>query len=416
MTEISHIITYFFMFASLYFEVFVLVTYFEKRDKIKKETLDFKKEPDRFPTVSIIVPAFNEENTILKTIESLLRLDYPKDRFEILVVDDGSKDKTWDVLQKFKETNQVKIFQKENGGKHTALNFALEKSQSELVGCLDADSFVQEDALKNIVNYFLADSSAMAVTPSVRIYKPNNVLQLIQKVEYGLGILFRKILSYLGAMYVTPGPFSIFKREVFLKIGPYRYAHQTEDMELAMRMQKNKMKILNSHNAVVWTVAPNTLKKLYKQRVRWTYGFIKNASDYRFIFFNREYGNLGLLILPMAAISIISVTFMVGRTIYSFLESFSNEIIKIQTVGIHLSLPDFTFSWFSFNTEFIALASAVTALGSIVMILVSRKITEGRVRMGMDLIYFFTLYIFIAPLWLTKALLNAVFSIKTTWR
>jgi cellulose synthase/poly-beta-1,6-N-acetylglucosamine synthase-like glycosyltransferase len=275
---------------------------------------------------------------------------------------------------------------------------------------------VQEDALKNIVNYFLADSSAMAVTPSVRIYKPNNVLQLIQKVEYGLGILFRKILSYLGAMYVTPGPFSIFKREVFLKIGPYRYAHQTEDMELAMRMQKNKMKILNSHNAVVWTVAPNTLKKLYKQRVRWTYGFIKNASDYRFIFFNREYGNLGLLILPMAAISIISVTFMVGRTIYSFLESFSNEIIKIQTVGIHLSLPDFTFSWFSFNTEFIALASAVTALGSIVMILVSRKITEGRVRMGMDLIYFFTLYIFIAPLWLTKALLNAVFSIKTTWR
>ena len=194
---------------------------------------------------------------------------------------------------------------KENGGKHTALNFGLSQSKSELIGCLDADSYVDKDALKHIVQYF-EDKQTMAVTPSVKIYQPKNILQMIQSVEYGWGIFIRKVLAYLGALYVTPGPFSIFRREVFEKIGSYRHAHNTEDLEIALRMQAHHMKIANAHNARVYTVAPDTLKKLYKQRLRWTFGFIKNVIDYKFIFFRKQYGNLGIFILPMASVSIIS--------------------------------------------------------------------------------------------------------------
>lgn len=407
---------YVLLFISLYFEVFIMITYIEHRPTIKKENKRALEKPKKYPTVAIIVPCWNEETTLSKTIHSLLNLDYPKDKLEIIVVDDGSTDNTWEVLQKFKQTNQVKIFQKENGGKYTALNFALQQSTSDLVGCLDADSYVDKDALKHIIQYF-DEKTVMAVTPSVKIYKPETILQMIQSVEYGWGIFIRKILSYLGALYVTPGPFSLFRRSVFKEIGEYRHAHNTEDLELALRMQAHSMKIVNAHNAVVYTVAPRTLKKLYKQRLRWTFGFIKNVIDYKFIFGRKQYGNLGIFILPMASVSIISGVYIIGTALYNLLQSAFHTIQKISTVGINTNFEGrFSFDIFSINTEFIALASGVAFIGTFIIVLVSRKMAEGKLSFGMDLVYFLTLYTFIAPLWLIKALYNALFSVKTSWR
>src|SRR3990167_7298244 len=300
----NSILTYIFLFMALYFEIFLLITYFEVKKKIKNTFFDqisYKK----LPTVSIIVPCWNEENTIIKTIFSLLKLDYPKDKLSIIIVDDGSTDGTSNVLQRFNRNKQVSLFKKENGGKHTAVNLGLSVSTSDLVGCLDADSFVHPQALKRIVNRF-SDPEVMAVTPSMKINNPQNYLELIQKVEYVIGIFIRKTLSHLNALYITPGPFSIFRREVFSLIGNYKKAHNTEDLEMALRMQKNRMRIDNSHDAYVYTTAPDTVRKLYKQRVRWTYGFLKNALDYRKMFFKPEFGHLGVMILPLASFSIFS--------------------------------------------------------------------------------------------------------------
>ena len=259
---LSHSIMYILLFIGLYFEVFVLMTYLEHRDTIHEESNNTSRQPSRYPTVSIIVPCWNEATTIERTVQSLLDLDYPQDKLEILLIDDGSTDNTWEVMQGFTQTASIKIFHKENGGKHTALNFGLTKSHSELVGCLDADSYVDSQALKNIVLGFESDPQAMAVTPSVKIWQAKGMIEMIQNIEYIWAIFLRRILGFMGAIYVTPGPFSIFRREVFEKIGGYRKAHQTEDMELAMRMQSNGMKIGNAHTAVVHTSAPHTLKKL----------------------------------------------------------------------------------------------------------------------------------------------------------
>ena len=415
MPGITQLATYAILFISLNFEVFLLITYFENRLEIKDEENFINIGLKKYPSVTIIVPCWNEESTVSKTIYSLLNLDYPKDKLKIMVVDDGSTDKTWEVVQKFNNNSQIELHTKENGGKYTALNYGLSKLSTDLVGCLDADSYVDKDALKWIIPYF-QDKEIMAVAPSIKLWKPKSVLELLQKVEYGFGIFTRKMFHYMQAIYITPGPFSIFRREVFDNLGPYRHAHNTEDIEIALRMQKNGYKIAHAHNAVVYTVPPKTVRKLLKQRVRWSHGFIKNAADYREMFFKKQYGNLGIIILPMASISIISVLFVSFISVFNIVKSLASEYVKIQTVGFSLHLSSFNFDWFYVNTQIIALVGIVVSLGTITMILMSKRMSEGKFDIGMDLVYYLALYMFIAPLWIGKAAFNALFSIKTGWR
>ncbi len=416
MLDPGQLITYAFLFISLNFEIFLLITYFENRQNIKAEKEAQKNvKLKKYPSVTIVVPCWNEEKTVSGTIHSILKLDYPKDKLKIMVVDDGSTDNTWNVIQNFKNNPQIELHKKENGGKHTALNYAISKSNTELIGCLDADSYVHKDSMKKIALYF-QDKKNMAVAPSIILWKPTSVLQLLQKVEYGFGIFTRKLYHYMDAIYITPGPFSIFRKEVFDKLGPYKHAHQCEDIEIALRMQKNGYKIAHAHNAYVYTVPPKTLPRLLKQRVRWSHGFIKNAIDYREMIFNKKYGNVGMLILPMACISIISVLYVSGVSIYNLIKSLINYIERIQVVGINPNFKIPTFDLFYINTELIAIISLVVAIGSITMILASKKMAEGKLNIGMDLIYYLSLYMFIAPMWIVKAVFNTVLGVKGTWR
>jgi cellulose synthase/poly-beta-1,6-N-acetylglucosamine synthase-like glycosyltransferase len=415
MNDILNVIMYVFLFASLNFEVFLLITYFERKDVIKEEGERVSLGSKKQPSVTIIVPCWNEEKTVSKTIYSLLNLDYPKDKLKIMIVDDGSTDSTWETVQKFKNNSQIELHRKTNGGKHTALNYGISKLTTDLVGCLDADSYVHKDTMKKMAVYF-EDRKTMAVAPSIKLWDPKNPLQIFQKIEYSFGIFTRKMFHYMNAIYITPGPFSIFRREVFEKLGNYRKAHNTEDIELALRMQKNGYKIAHAYNAYVYTVPPKTLKTLLKQRIRWSYGFIKNAQDYKDMFFNKKYGNLGMLVLPMAAISLVSVVFVASVSVITMFQSLVNYFIKMQAIGwnIHWNMPNF--DWFYINTEIIALLAIVTTIGTLTMILVSKRMSGEKSIFGMDLIYFFSLYMFISPIWMAKAAYNAAFGVKTPWR
>ncbi len=413
--NITNLITYMFLFISLNFDVFLLMSYFQRREDIKKEEEMSARGVKKYPSVTIIVPCWNEEKTVVKTIHSLLNLNYPKDKLKIMIVDDGSKDNTWQVVQKFKNHPQIELHTKENGGKYTALNYGLSKLTTDLVGCLDADSYVHKDTLKKIVYYF-QDKETMAVAPSIKLWEPKSFLQLLQKIEYGFGIFTRKMFQYMNAIYITPGPFSIFRREVFEKIGPYKHAHNTEDIEIALRMQKNGMKIMHAHNAFVYTVPPNTIKKLLKQRVRWSHGFIQNAKDYRYMFFRRQYGNVGMFVLPMAAISIVSVIFVSSISAWTIIRKIIDQYVIFRTVGLNLHWPNFNFEWFYINTQILTLLGLATGIGTIAFIVISKKMSEGKLDLGMDLIYYLSLYMFIAPIWILKAAFNAVFNINTTWR
>ncbi len=412
---IHELLTYCFLFSSLYFSVFMLITFFEHRHQFREENKKIHRHPKAYGTVSILVPVWNEEKTVSGTIDSLLKLDYPTDKLKILIIDDGSTDGTWEVIQQFKDRPNIEIYRKENGGKYTALNFGLSKIDTEFVGCLDADSYVEKDALKHIMLYF-ENKEIMAVTPSVKIWKAQSIIQMIQKVEYEWGILIRKILSYIGALYVTPGPFSIFRVEVFQALGPYKHAYLTEDMEIAMRMQKQNYQIANSHQSIVYTVAPKTLRKLHKQRLRWTYGFLKNIVDYKDMFFNKKYGDLGVFVLPMITLSLLTVVYLICRFIYDTIQNLINRYIEYSAVGFSTPRFDFHFDWFFIQTDFLNILLVVIFIFSLVLIITSRKVVRGTYKPSLDLLYFLILYTFIAPLWIGKAFYNVLFSVKTNWR
>ncbi|OHA87202.1 MAG: hypothetical protein A3A96_02610 [Candidatus Zambryskibacteria bacterium RIFCSPLOWO2_01_FULL_39_39] len=412
----SDTITYILLFLALYVEVFFLITYFEfKAISLTKifAGQGKKKSEDEFPSVSMIVPVWNEETTILKTIFSILKLNYPKDKLSIFIVDDGSTDNTWRVLQVFAHNKQIKLLRKENGGKYTALNYALEFVDSDLVGCLDADSFVHPEALRRIATEF-DDSEIMAVTPSIKIFEPKGILGLIQKAEYIFGIFLRKVFSNLNAVYITPGPFSIFRRSVFQKIGGYRHAHNTEDMEIAMRMQKNFMKISNVSNAFVYTIAPTTFKALYKQRLRWVHGFLKNAIDYRGMFFRPQYGNLGMVVLPAAGFSVFSTMYFFGTVVINWINISILKIKEVSTIG--LSWSGFNFDFFYVNTDIVVFISIIAVLGTLFIIVTSRGLAEEKYKFGLDSILFLMFYTALAPIWMTKAIYNVIFVKETKWR
>lgn len=412
---IADLFLYVTLFSSLFFEVFLLINYFEIREEVKKDKEPIKTCLSYFPTVSIIVPCFNEEKTVSKTLNSLLALNYPKDKLSIFIIDDGSTDNTQTVLNAYRNNSQIQIFKKENGGKYTALNFALEKITSEFVGCLDADSFVDKEALQKIIPKF-TDPSIMAVTPSIHVDKPKTVLQRVQRIEYSWGILFRRVLASINGLYVTPGPFSIFRTNMFKEIGGYREAHHTEDMELALRMHKNGLKITNAQEANVYTVAPGQLKGLYKQRVRWTYGFLKNAQDYRELYFNKKYGTLGMFVLPIATFSIFTTIYATGNFVWSAIIHGIKTFGKYQAVGFSWGIPKLSFHFYNLNTSVAWFLTLATILFTFVLLYLSLYMANGKAKFSRDIVYYLALYIFIVPLWVIRATFNTVFAKKTTWR
>ena len=415
MFDLSSLIICAFLFVSLFFEVFLLLTFIENRGFIKKETNEISKN---LPTATIIVPCFNEEKSIFGTVDSLLALNYPKEKLKIMIIDDGSTDNSWNLIQKYKTHPLIQIFTKKNGGKHTAVNFAIEKSNGDIIGCLDADSFVEPNALMNIASYF-SDPETMAVTPAMKVHAPGNILQKVQKVEYDWGIFLRKMYSFLNALYVTPGPFSFFRREVFTNLGLYKNAHNTEDTEMAMRMQRHGYKIKNCHTAFVHTIAPNNLSRLFTQRLRWTYGFLKNTIDYRDLFFNKKQGNLGFFVFPVMIISTFSTLLLAGSFIVRVISKIKDFFLNLQAINfdwhpfktIHLTL-----NWFYFNTNIVTLIAILTFILTLTLVLIGRKISEGKIHFKPELIYFFIIYPFIAPIWLAKSVYNVLISKNTAWR
>ena len=416
MPDLPNIIIYVFLFISLFFEVFLLLTFLENREGLKE--VAHQTTPLAFPTATIVVPCFNEEESVFGTVESLLALDYPKDKLKIMIVDDGSTDNTWSLIQRYKNNPAIEIVRKENGGKHTALNLAIGRSGSEIIGCLDADSFVRPDALKNIVSYF-SHKEIMAVTPAIKIHDPDNILRKVQKVEYDWGIFLRKMLSFVDALYVTPGPFTFFRREVFSNLGLYKKAHNTEDMEMAMRMQKHGYKIKNCHTAFVYTIAPNKFSKLFKQRLRWTHGFLKNALDYRELFFNKTQGNLGFFVLPLMMVSPIFTLWLTGSFLLNIGSKIKTWFMNWRAVNFDfhfLNILRSHFQWFYLNTNAITLIAVLGFVLMIVFVLIGRKISEGKVKPQLELLYFFVIYPFIAPTWLAKSVYNVLVSKNTSWR
>lgn len=407
------------LFVTLYFQVFLFVTYLENKKIFSKKEgqpdYAYVPFPAPLPSVTIIVPCWNEAKTIGKTILSLLALEYPKEKLRIFVVDDGSDDETAEAIAPFLQNPSVRYFHKENGGKHTALNLGIAEADTDFVGCLDADSFVAPDALLRIVPLF-ENQRVMAVTPSIKVHSPETVIQRIQDTEYTLSIIFRKLLASINAQYVAPGPFSIYRRSVFNTIGVFKQAHNTEDMEIALRIHAHGFAIENAFGAEVYTVAPETLRDILKQRIRWTYGFMRNVFDYRRLLFKKQYGNLGMFSLPIAFLSIGAVLFFTSYILKNIAAYVYQKVVSVSTIGISSSLGNSHFSWFFFDTTMTTLVIYMSFVLFAVMFFISVYHARDRVLLSRGDAYFVLLYGLIAPLWMARAVVKLASWRPIKWR
>jgi cellulose synthase/poly-beta-1,6-N-acetylglucosamine synthase-like glycosyltransferase len=398
--------TYWIIYISAYFglftSIFFLLTYIEKRAKIKDPPLK------KFYYVSLVIPCWNEEKVIIKTLKNLINLDYPKNKYEIIVVDDGSTDKTYEKVKKFikkrKTSVKIKVFKKENGGKGSAMNYGFKKAKGEIVINVDADSYVAKGALKKILGYF-EDKKVAAVTSAMSIYKPKGFWLNLQYAEFMLGMYLRKIFDLNNAIHVIPGPLSAYRKSFFEEHGYFDENNPTEDTEIAMRIQAKGYKIKNSISANVYVKQPNNFKGVLKQRLRWYYGFTKNALRYKQLFPPKRWDNLALLILPSAFVSVFLMIAMLFIFLYQNFRFIKDNIIRLVVTNFdirpYLKLKSNEIIDFISNTiqnPFIAFI-IIGIIFTIIALYIAKKHSKSEGNLVLAYIYFVLTYWFLFPFW-----------------
>ena len=249
------------------------------------------------PPVTVIIAAYNEEKVIARTVESILRNGYAD--LELVVVDDGSKDATLDVLRsRFGEHRNVLILTQPNGGKSAALNNAIAHAQNEILIAVDADTIFRPGAIGMLVRHF-ADAQVGAVSGNARVGNRRRWITRFQSIEYIYGFnLDRRALDLLNAITVVPGAVGAWRKSLVVKQGGFGNDTLAEDTDLTLKLRRAGYAIRYEEKAVAFTEAPEDTRGLAKQRFRWAFGTLQAAWKHRDALFVPKYGSLGFVALP----------------------------------------------------------------------------------------------------------------------
>jgi poly-beta-1,6-N-acetyl-D-glucosamine synthase len=280
--------------------------------KHKKQLEAADKLDDFNPKVSIIIPAWNEEVGIIKTVKSVISNDY--ENIEVIIVNDGSTDNSDKIIKQFIKYlkinkipghDKIEYVYQENGGKGRALNTGIEHSTGDIILTMDADSAIDSNGIYNLVQYYL-DPKIMAVVGNVKVAQNNTIVGLLQQLEYYFGFYFKRAYSMLGAEYIFGGACASFRRTVFEQLGLFDISNKTEDIEMSMRTRFAGMECAYAENVVAYTEGASTAFGLINQRVRWKKGRFDTFWKYRSMFFSTSDNHntyLSFFILPLAMIS-----------------------------------------------------------------------------------------------------------------
>lgn len=250
------------------------------------------------PTVSVLVPAFNEESTLGNNLEGLVRQDHPS--FEIVVIDDGSTDGTAEVAERYADIypGLIRVLRQSNTGKAMAMNNGLMHATGEVVVVVDADSSLAHDALSHIAGTF-ADPEVQAVGGNVRIANRSGGVAWLQASEYVFGLAVqRSAFAQANAIQVLAGALSGFRAETLRNIGGYSSDTLVEDMDVTLEIASLPGRLVYNPEAIAYTEGPRSWQDLLRQRYRWTYGGFQALSKHRSKVMNPKSGTLGLLGLP----------------------------------------------------------------------------------------------------------------------
>lgn len=249
------------------------------------------------PKVSVIVPVYNEEIVIRRTIRALLKSDYPLT--EILIIDDGSTDQTASTIKKYFSRNpKVKLLQKINGGKASALNYGFQQALGEIIITIDADTIFKRATISELVKNF-SDPRVAAVTGNCKIGNIHNQLLLWQHIEYVTSQnLDKRAFEELSCITVVSGSNSAWRKTVVEQLGLYHHDTLAEDTELTIRILNAGHKIMYDERAISYEESPETIKEFVKQRYRWSYGILQTAWKHKKSIMTSSNKNLKFFAVP----------------------------------------------------------------------------------------------------------------------
>ena len=392
---------FFYTFIGLYMLSLMVIIYFPHR----KEMFSYPKgKPE---PVSIVMPCYNEGESIGKAIENLLSMNYPKDMIEIIVVDDKSKDNSVEIIKKYvKKYPNIKLIvnEKNSGGAAEPTNIGIRAAKYDYIAVADGDSYPEPDALIKMIGFLQQDKSIGGVTGAVLAKNAETFAQKLQYLEYVVICFARKLLDYIDSVYVTPGPFALYRKKVLFEIGLFDKKNLTQDIEIVWRMMSHGYKARMSLDAKIYTITPKTFRKWWRQRVRWNVGGTQTILKYKRWAFKKNM--LGMFIIPFFSASLFIGLVGIFLFLYLFIRRFlvvylstKYSIIANETVTrlIDLSFNPSVLNFFGISLFLLGCFYTLFAL------MTMKELNLKNINL-FNLIFFLTIYLMIYPLIMISAL------------
>ena len=397
-----------YMFVSIYFLSLFLFLYLNNR----KHLFEYSESKKRY-SISVLVPAWNEEKTIKDTIEHIFEVDYPIK--ELIVLNDGSGDKTKEIVEELiKKYPKLKLINKENTGKGDSLNKGVAIAKGELIVVVDADSYPDKDSFKKLVGFFDDEKIGAATC----VFVPRNANKFIEKmqvIEYNVIAFTRKLLGYVDAIYVTPGPLAMYRKSSLKKVRGFDTKNMTEDIEITWRLTHAgyERRMCLATNAT--TTVPDNFKGWYRQRRRWNVGGLQCIVKYKKSFLKK--GMLGMFILPFFVLQLFLG--VLGLSIFFYLiitRIISNYLLVTYSipVGVPLVTIDSLFITPSFLNYLGIILFGVGLLFTI-LVLSIMKDTVLKKQNIFNILFYSIVYLTVYPFIMISALYN-YFKRETKWR
>ena len=414
--DFIQIVIYISIYIGLFATSFYVLSFIADKKRYPKLFSD-----KELPKVSIVIPVYNEEKSIASTLKSILASNYPKEKLEIIVVNDASTDRSLEIANKFR-SKIVKVFStKKNGGsKAAAFNFGFSKVTGEFLFCMDADTTVDKNSVKRMVRFF-KNEKVMAVTPAMILRGVKGILARVQHVEYLMGLFLRKAFASINAIYITPGAFTVYRKSFMDKYGVYEEGNITEDLEMALRIQSKGYVIENCPEAPAYTVPMYGFKDLLIQRRRWYFGLIMNLLKYRKVI-NTKYGDLGAFVIPVAIFSIFLALVVTGYLFFKLVFDIKKEIDFLQAINFDFSsLYDMNFYILERSAyHLVSNPTVLFVLLFVFILLFYLYYAQRKVGKSFELIFnvpiFFAFFAILFAFWWFVSIFYAVFVGKVKWR
>ena len=400
-----------YMFISIYMLTFFIMVYLRNRGDFFSYPQTSKKY-----TVSFIVPAYNEEKSIKETIEHIFDIGY-ENIIEVIVVNDCSTDSTRKIVESLlKKYPKLKLINNEKnlGNAAASQNVGLKYAKGELIAVVDGDSFPDKYSINKMVGYFDVQKVG-AVTCPVLARNKNTFWAKLQAIEYQAISFGRKLLEYVDAIYVTPGPLALYRKKALEDIEGFDEYNLTQDIEatwhLAYKSWDRKMCLA----AGVTSIVPEKLKAWWIQRRRWNIGGLQCIAKYKNALFKK--GMLGWFIIPFFVINLFLGLVGLGVFFYLLIRNIASRFL-FATYSIQGGTPILTLEEFYITPSFLNYLGIILFIAGFIYILILLSILKEKIWKKENILnipFYLILYLIFYPFIMINSIWH-YYKGKRIWR